>query len=77
MSTSRRTIEAFSARPTSSLVLAIVMLVIGGVFISGLLPTSQKYIAGHDWYMAALCGAGAVFFIYCAVLGIRQRRDRP
>ncbi len=77
MATARRAIEAFSARPWASLLLAVLVLAIGALFVSGLLPKSQKYMAGHEWYMAALCFAGAAFFTYCAVLGIRQRRDNP
>jgi len=77
MSTARRAIGTFSARPWASLLLAVVVLVIGALFVSGLLPKSQKYVAGHEWYMAALCFAGAAFFIYCAVLGIRQRHEKP
>ena len=76
MSTPRRAVETFSARPWTSLLLAVLALMIGGVFLSGLLPTSQKYVAGHEWCMAKLCVLGAAFFAYCAVLGIRQRRDK-
>ena len=75
-STPRRAVESFSTRPWASLLLAVLALVTGGVFLSGLLPTSQKYVAGHEWYMATLCVFGAAFFAYCAVLGIRQRRDK-
>jgi uncharacterized membrane protein YdfJ with MMPL/SSD domain len=77
MAKARRAIEAFSARPWASLLLAVLVLAIGALFLSGLLPKSQKYISGDEWYMAALCFAGAAFFIYCAVLGIRQRHDKP
>jgi len=77
MASARRAIEAFSARPWASLLLAVLMLAIGALFVSGLLPKSQKYIADHEWYMGALCLAGAAFFAYCAVLGIRQRHNMP
>ncbi len=77
MSTPRRAIETFSARPGSSLLLAVLVLAIAGLFVGGLIPKSQKYIAGHEWYMAALCVAGAAFLTYCAVLGIRRGRNEP
>ncbi|MEP6591574.1 MAG: hypothetical protein ABJC19_10365 [Gemmatimonadota bacterium] len=76
MSAPRLAVETFSARPRSSLLLAILVLVIGGVFAFGRLPVSQKYITGHEWHMAALCVVLAAFFTYCAVLGIRQRRHQ-
>jgi hypothetical protein len=77
MATARRAIETFSARPWGSLLLAVLVLAIGALFVSGLLPKSQKYLVDHEWYMGALCFAGATFFAYCAVLGIRQRHYKP
>ncbi len=76
MSAPRSAIETFSARTGASLLLAALALVIGGVFASGLLPNSQKYIPGHEWYMVAVCSVGAAFFTYCAVLRIRRRREK-
>jgi len=76
MAMARRAIETFSVRPWASLFLAVLVLAIGALFVSGLLPKSQKYMAGHECYMAGLCVAGAAFFTYCAVLGIRQRHNK-
>lgn len=73
---SRRAVETFSARPWASILLAVLLLAIGALFVSGFLPKSRKYFPGHEWYMAALCLVGAAFFTYSAVLGIRQRNVR-
>jgi len=77
MKKAQRTIDAFSARPWASLFLAVLVLAIGALFVSGLLPRSQKYVSGHETYMGVLCFAGAAFFTYCCIRGILQRRDEP
>jgi Na+/melibiose symporter-like transporter len=76
MNQARRAIDEFCARPWASLCLAVLVLAIGALFVSGLLPKSQKYVAGHEWYMGAVCFAGAAFFTYCCLRGIRQRYSK-
>jgi hypothetical protein len=71
----QRAIDAFSVRPWASLFLAVLVLAIGVLFMNGNLPKPQKYVADHERYMAALCFAGAAFFIYCFVRGIRRRHN--
>lgn len=67
-----RATKLFSPRPWSSLVLAILMLCLGLVFVSGWVPSSvvPRYFPGHEWIMAALCLVMALFFGYCARLGL-------
>ncbi len=66
-----KSIELFSSRPLASSVLAVLLLIMGLVFVSGLVPTSpnHKYFPGHEWFMAIACWALAIFFCYCAAKG--------
>jgi bacteriorhodopsin len=72
-----KSIKLFSARPRSSAVLAVLLLIMGLVFFSGLVPTSpnHKYFPGHEWFMAIACWALAMFFSYCAAKGRKPKRQ--
>lgn len=68
----RSSLEPFVDRPRSSAVLALLLVVMGIIFVSGLLPVSlnRKYFAGHEWLLASLCWALALAFGYCAFRGL-------
>ncbi len=67
----------FTSRPLSSAVLAFLLLLLGLVIVSDLVPTSpnRKYVPGHEWVLAAASWALALFFGYCAAKG-RNRKLR-
>lgn len=69
--TDSKSVALFAARPLSSAVLALLLLVMGFIMISGLVPTSpvRKYLPGHEWLLAAACWVLALFFGYCAAKG--------
>ncbi|MEO6659939.1 MAG: hypothetical protein ABIN44_06405 [Burkholderiaceae bacterium] len=71
-------VALFSSRPLSSVVLAALLLVMGLVFVSGVVPLSPKrpYFPGHEWLLAIVCWALAVFFGYCAAKGRKPRKGR-
>jgi hypothetical protein len=73
-----RGIKLFAARPWSSAVLAAVMLSLGLAFVSGWVPISanRRYFPGHEWFMALLCWAVALFLVRCARAGLRDRHAR-
>jgi hypothetical protein len=54
---SSKPVPLFSSRPLASAVLAILLLVMGLVFVSGLVPTfpNHKYFPGHKWLLATVC----------------------
>lgn len=62
-------LEPFTGRPRSSAVLALLLVLLGAVFVSGLVPTSpnRPYFAGHAWLLASACWVLAGFFAYCAM----------
>ena len=66
-----KSVALFSSRPLSSAVLALLLLVMGVVMLSGLVPISpnRKYFPGHEWLLAAVCWVLALFFGYCAAKG--------
>lgn len=68
-------IALFSARPRSSAVLAVLLLVLGLVCVSGLVPLSpnRRYFPGHAWLLASVCWVLAGFLGWCAARG----RHRP
>ena len=51
------TLDLFTARPLSSLVLALLLVLLGVVAVSGLVPASdsRRYFAGHKWLLATVC----------------------
>ena len=71
----RSSLELFVDRPRSSAVLALILVVMGLVSISGFVPLSPNrwYFAGHVWLLASLCWALAAFFGYCAITGLKSR----
>lgn len=68
---SSKSVALFSSRPLASAVLAVLFLIVGLAFVSGLVPTSpnHKYFPGHEWLLAIVCWALALFVGYCAVKG--------
>jgi hypothetical protein len=70
--------EDFAARPWLSAVLALLILGLGALFISGWVPISpnRPYFRGHVWVMTLCCVALAVFFANCARIGFGRRRER-
>jgi hypothetical protein len=71
----RSSLELFVDRPRSSAVLALILVVMGLVSISGLVPLSpnRRYFAGHEWLLALLCWVLAVLFGYCGITGLKSR----
>lgn len=67
------TLDLFSARPLSSLVLALLLVLLGVVAVSRLVPASdsRRYFAGHEWLLATVCWLMAAFFTFCAIKGWR------
>lgn len=67
----------FSSRPLASAVLAVLLLAMGLVFVSGLVPTSpnRKYFPGHEWLLAIVCFTLAMFIGYCAAKGRKPKRQ--
>ena len=74
-----KSVALFAARPLSSAVLALLLLSMGLIMVSGLVPASpsRKYLPGHEWLLSAVCWALALFFGYCAAKGRSLKlRDR-
>ncbi len=69
-------VYVFSSQPWRSLILALLSLLIALLFLSGLLPPAQKYLPGHEWFMAIMCSGLALFLVICAVIGFRKRGNR-
>lgn len=67
------TLGLFTARPLSSLVLALLLVLLGVVAVSGLVPASgnRTYFSGHEWLLAAVCWLMSAFFTFCAIKGWR------
>jgi hypothetical protein len=67
------TLNLFTARPLSSLVLALLMVLLGVVAVSGIIPASgsRRYFAGHEWLLAAVCWLIAALFTFSAIKGWR------
>lgn len=74
---SSKSVMLFSSRPLASAVLAVLLLAMGLVFVSGLVPTSpnRKYFPGHEWLLAIVCWALAMFIGYCAAQGRKPKRQ--
>ena len=68
----------FASRPVSSVVLALLLVIMGLVIVSGLVPTSpnRRYFPGHEWLLATVCWAAAIFFGYCAARSRDAKRRR-
>lgn len=68
---STKLVALFSSRPLSSAVLAILLLGLGLVIVSDLVPASpnRKYFPGHDWLLAIVTWGLALFFGCCAAKG--------
>ena len=66
-------LELFVSRPRSSAVLALLMVLLGVILVSGLVPPSpnRRYFPGHEWLLASLCWALAVLFAVCAFRGLK------
>jgi hypothetical protein len=75
---SSRSVALFASRPLSSAVLALLLVLLGLVIVSGLVPASpnRKYFPGHDWLLASVCWAVAAFFGYCAAKGRHLKRRK-
>ena len=73
---SSRAVAMFSSRPRASMVLAVLLLVLGLMIVSGLVPTppNRQYFPGHEWLLAIVSWALALFFGYCAARG---RKHKP
>ncbi len=69
-------VYAFSSQPWRSLMLALFVLLIACLFLSGWLPPAKKYLPGHEWLMAVVCSGLALFFAICAFIGFRKRGNR-
>ncbi len=71
----RSSLKLFVNRPRSSAVFTLLLIVMGLVSISGLVPLSpnRSYFPGHEWPLAVLCWAVAVLFGYCAITGLKSR----
>jgi uncharacterized protein (DUF486 family) len=78
---SPRLIALFSARPVASAVLAVLLLALGLLIVSDLVPTSphRRYFPGHEWLLAIVSWGLALFIGYCAVKGRRPgaHQKRP
>jgi hypothetical protein len=74
---SSKSVVLFSSRPLASAVLAVLLVAIGLIFVSGLVPTSpnHKYFPGHEWLLAIVCWALALFIGYCAAKGRKPERQ--
>lgn len=70
-----RSVALFAARPRASAVLAVLLVAIGLIIVSDLIPTSanRKYFPGHEWLLASISWAMALFFGYCAAKGRRPK----
>jgi len=70
-----RTIRLLSAQPWACVFLATLFALVGVAFAAGWVPVSsvRRYLPGHEWIMAAICGVVAAFFAYCALTGLRSR----
>ncbi len=68
-----KTLDLFTSRPLSSLVLALLMVLLGVVAVSGIVPASdiRRYFAGHEWLLAAVCWLMAAIFTFSAIKGWR------
>lgn len=68
--------DLFEPRPCSSLIMALLWIVLGAVSISGLVPTSPNrlYFPGHECILAGICLIAAVFFIQCAYAGFKSKK---
>ena len=73
-----QTINVFAARPWSSLVLALLMLCLGALVLSGWIPSSpnRRYFPGHEWVLASLCGVVGLFFAHCARVGLGKQKQQ-
>jgi hypothetical protein len=71
-----KSVTLFASRPLSSAVLALLLVGMGFVMVSGLVPTSRNhnYFPGHKWLLAAVCWTLAAFFGYCAAKGWKQTK---
>ena len=74
----RSPIAPFIVRPRSSAVLAVLLVCLGVIMVSGLVPVSpnRRYFPGHEWLLAMVCWLLAALFGYCAQQGLKQRSDR-
>jgi quinol-cytochrome oxidoreductase complex cytochrome b subunit len=69
-------INAFSSQPWRTLLLALLVLLMAFLALSGWLPPSKKDFPGHEFLLAGLCAALALFFVICAVIGFRKNGNR-
>jgi hypothetical protein len=74
----RSSIASFVSRPRSSAVLAVLLVLLGIVFVSGVIPDSpnRRYLPGHEWLLASLCWVLALLFGYCARQGLTWTSGR-
>ena len=69
-------VKVFAERPLASLILAVLMVFLGIVIVSGWIPTSSNrpYFPGRVWILAAGCWIMALFLGYCARVGMVSDR---
>lgn len=74
----RSSLKHFFDRPRSSAALSSLLVVMGIIFMSDLLPVSpnRKYFSGHAWLLASACWALALAFGYCAFQGFHRALTR-
>lgn len=69
-------VNTFSSQPWRSVLLALLVLLMAFLFLSGWLPPAKKYFPGHEWLMAGICAGFALFFAICAFIGFRKPGNR-
>lgn len=70
----RASLGVFVERPRRTALLALLLVVLGVISISGLVPLSanRQYFPGHAWLLAGLCWAVAISLGYCAAIGLKS-----
>lgn len=71
--------KPFVERPWLSALLAVLMLLLGLLFVNGGIPRSPNrwYVPGHEWIMASVSWGLALFWGSCARLGFSATDSRP
>lgn len=74
----RQPIPPFAERPRLCAVLAVLLIILGVLFVSDGVPASpnRRYFPGHEWLVASLSWVLAIFFGYCARAGYLRRPSR-
>jgi ABC-type multidrug transport system permease subunit len=71
-------VDEFSKQPFACFVLAAALICTAIAFVCDWVPTSpnRPYFPGHQWFIALLCLALAMFFLYCALVSKRLERKK-